>query len=130
MSGLRLDRDLGHTAPPSWSPDVRQGLIRGFGLREAYLFHEPSRTLVLTDLIENLEPGKLPAVTAAAARLACATDGRAALHVRTALLLGGSQARSDIEEMIALEPGMVVFAHGDWFATDGAARLRRAFDWL
>ncbi|WP_121116151.1 DUF4336 domain-containing protein [Croceibacterium ferulae] len=129
-SGLRLDRDLGETAPPEWSGTIRQGLVRGLGLAEAWLLHEPSRTLVLTDLVENLEPARLPPVTALAARLVRGNVGRPALHVRAALLAGGEQARSDIRTMVELAPDKVVFAHGAWFATDGAARLRDAFAWV
>ena len=129
-SGLRLDRDLAGTAPPEWSGDIRQGSVRGTGLSEAWFFHEPSRTLVLTDLVENLEPARLPPVTATASRLVRGNVGRPALHVRAALLLGGAQARADIRAMVALAPDKVVFAHGAWFTADGATRLQRAFAWL
>lgn len=129
-SGIRLDHDLGDAAPAAWSGEIRQGLVRGLGLHEAWFFHEPSRTLVLTDLIENLDPARLPPVSAAAARLARATVARPALHVRTAILLGGQQAKGDIRTMVALAPDKVVFAHGAWFAANGATRLNRAFAWL
>ena len=129
LSGLRIERELDETAPPEWT-GISQHLVRGLGFVEAVLFHEPSRTLVLCDLIENLEPDKLPAITAAAARLAGACEGRPARHVRAALRLGGAQAREDIARMIALAPEKIVFVHGDWFDGDGAMRLRRAFDWL
>lgn len=129
-SGLRIDRDLEDMAHPEWSGDIRQGLVRGMGLTEAWFFHKPSRTLVLTDLVENLEPARLPPVTAAATWLVRGNSGRPALHVRAALLLGGQQARSDIRAMLAVEPEQVVFAHGAWFTEDGAARLRHAFAWL
>jgi len=32
--------------------------------------------------------------------------------------------------MVALEPDRVIFAHGQPFDTNGAARLKRAFEWL
>lgn len=128
-SGLRLEHDLGETAPAEWGGTIRQGLVRGVGLTEAWLLHEPSATLVLTDLVQNLEPGRLPPVSAVAMRLARADAGHPALQVRAALLAGGEQARSDIRAMVALAPEKVVFAHGAWFADDGAARLQRAFDW-
>jgi len=129
-SGLRLDRDLEETAHPEWCADLQQGLVRGFGLTETWFLHRQSRTLVLTDLVENLEPRRLPPVSAVAMRLMRGNVGRPALHVRAALLAGGDQARADIRAMVALKPERVVFAHGAWFATDGAARLRRAFDWV
>ncbi len=102
----------------------------GAGFREAYLFHKVSSTLVLTDMIDNVEPEKLPPVTAAALRLARATEGKTPMHVRLALRLGGEGAGAAVQRMLVLEPECVVFAHGRWFEERGAERLRRAFEWL
>jgi hypothetical protein len=130
QSGLRIDADLGDTTPAEWAQDVEQGLVRGGGFQEAWLLHRPSRTLVLTDLIENLEPAKLPPASAAMAQIAWATRGSTAAHVRAAVLMGGGAARESIRRMVGQEPERVIFAHGAWFADDGAGRLRRAFDWI
>ena len=60
-SGVRLDRDLPSESPPEWAQDFEQAIIPGAaGFREVTLFHRPSRTLLLTDLVVNLEAGKLP----------------------------------------------------------------------
>lgn len=129
-AGVRIDRDLADAAPPEWRDDIRQGLIRGRGLCEAYFFHAPSRTLVLTDLIENLTPAKMPPVTAAVMRALLATRGTVALHARAALLMGGAGTRAAIHAMLDLAPKTVLFAHGDVFSDDAEARLRHAFAWL
>lgn len=130
-SAVRIDADLGDSAPEDWAGEVRQGLVSGgAGFTEAYFFHTQSRTLVLTDLVDNLEPGKLPRMTAALVRLAGATDGKTPVHVRLAVRAGGERARKAIQAMLALEPERVVFAHGRWFEESGSERLARAFDWL
>lgn len=129
-SDVRIDRELDEAAPEPWSRDIRQGLVRGTGLTEAYFFHKPSRTLLLTDLIQNMEPASLPPLTSAFVQLARADNAKPAAHVRAAILLGGQDARRSIAEMVALRPDKVVFAHGEWFADHGAARLERAFEWL
>src|SRR5215216_2898504 len=60
-SDVRLDRDLPAGSPPEWAQDLEQAVIPGAaGFREVTFFHRPSRTLVLTDLVVNLEAGKLP----------------------------------------------------------------------
>ena len=60
-SGVRLDRDLPAESPAEWAQDLEQAVIPGAaGFREVAFFHRPSRTLVLTDLVVNLEAGKLP----------------------------------------------------------------------
>lgn len=128
-SGLRIDADLLDTAPVAWAGEIEQGLVSGGIFEEAWLFHKPSRTLLLTDLIQNLETAKLPPVTAVAMRAARATDATSALHVRALLALGGAETRKAIGAMLTTEPDRVVFAHGNIFAENGAQRLKRAFAW-
>lgn len=130
-AGVRIDRELGPNAPEDWADEVEQGLVAGAaGFSEAYFFHKASRTLVLTDLIDNLETDKLPAVTAALMRIAGATGGKTPLHVRTTVRGGGERARMAIQAMLALAPERVVFAHGRWFEENGSELLGRAFEWL
>jgi hypothetical protein len=130
-AGVRIDRDLEGLAPGDWSGELEQGLVAGgAGFTEAYFFHAQSRTLVLTDLVENLEPDKLPPVTAALARIVRATGGKTPIHVRLAVRAGGESARTAIRAMLALAPERVVFAHGRWFEGRGSERLQRAFEWL
>jgi hypothetical protein len=130
-SGVRIDADLGHGAPDAWRDEIEQGLVRGgAGFEEAWFLHKPSRTLLLADLVENLQPSKLTPMTAAAMRAAWATRATTGLHVRAALGLGGRTAREAIKTMLATEPERVVIAHGDVFTKDAAAQLRRAFAWL
>ncbi|MCT8003389.1 DUF4336 domain-containing protein [Sphingomonas sanguinis] len=130
-AGVRIDTDLGDEAPQAWGDSIRQGLVRGGGgFEEACFLHSESRTLVLADLVENLEPSKLPPVTAAVMRATLATNGTTGLHVRAAIRLGGRQAKEAVTALLATDPARVVFAHGAIFAAHGAARLRRAFAWL
>ena len=131
QSGVRIDKDLGPEAPPAWADDMVQGVVAGGGgFREAYFFEKRSRTLLLADLIESLEPAKLPPVTRLAMRAARATRDTTALHVRAVLRLGDAEAASSIRAMIALSPDRVIFAHGRCFDENGADRLRSAFAWL
>jgi hypothetical protein len=129
-AGLRIDADLGDQAPEAWAGDLQQGLVRGGGgFEEAWFLHKPSRTLLLADLIENVEPSKLPPATAAAMRATMATCATTALHVRAALALGGGAARDAIKAMLATEPARVIVAHGKPLTQDAAGQLRRAFAW-
>lgn len=130
-SDVKIEQDLGAAAPEDWAGEIRQALITGgAGFNEAYFFHTESRTLVLTELIDNLEPGKLPSITAALMRVARATGGTTPLHVRLAVRAGGESAKAAIQEMLALEPEHTVFAHGSWFKDRGSERLKQAFGWL
>ena len=130
-SNLRIDADLGDAAPSDWSGEIAQGVVRGGGgFPETWFIHRPRGTLILTDLIENLDPAKLPPATGLLMRATLATRATAPLHVRAILAMRKRQARDAVAAMVDLAPERVIFAHGRWFERDGAARLREAFSWL
>ena len=129
-SGLRLDRDLGE---PAWTGIEQCVIPGGGGFREVALLHRPSGTALLTDLVLNLEPEKLPAMARPLAHLlgVAAPDGRAprAICGRWSAC-GGGTPRSAVSRVLAWQPERVIFAHGRWFERDGAASLRRSLRWL
>ena len=132
-SGVRLDRDLPDRSPPEWASEMEQLVVPGAaGFREVAFFHRPSRTLILTDLIVNLEAKKLPlhARAFAWATGTLAPDGKAPAYLRLVVKRRLAAARTAVGELVAFAPERVIFAHGLWFERDGAARLRRSFDWL
>jgi hypothetical protein len=132
-SGVRLDRDLPDASPPEWAGEIEQAIIPGAaGFREVAFFHRPSRTLVLTDLIVNLEPDKLPLAARAFAWATgtLAPNGKAPAYLRLVVKRRRAAARTAAGELVAFAPERVIFAHGRWFDRDGAAQLRRSLDWL
>ncbi|GLQ56451.1 DUF4336 domain-containing protein [Devosia nitrariae] len=131
-SGLRIDHDLAGGAPQAWRDEIECIVVRGTGLTEVALFHRPSRTLVLTDLVVNVEPEKLPFPLAIGARLVGSTapNGRAPIYARLAMRTGGDEAASAARRLVALKPDRVIFAHGKWFESNGGQRLREALSWL
>ncbi|MGY3037038.1 short-subunit dehydrogenase [Bradyrhizobium sp. USDA 4354] len=131
-AGLRIDRELGDTTPKEWTVDLETVSVNAPMFSEVELFDKRSRTLVLTDLVQNLEAHRLSASNAAAANLLGITkpDGKAPVYLRLLLRLGGRSAQAAAERLVKLAPERVIFAHGDWFETQGTARLRRSLRWL
>ena len=132
-SGVWLDHDLGETAPALWGNTIKLVMVPGgFGFHEAALFHEPSRTLVLTDLIVNLEPAKLPRVIGQVVRLLgiSAPAGMPPPYLRFAIKLRRRAAVRAVSRLLDFAPERVIFAHGRWFESDGARSLRRSLRWL
>jgi hypothetical protein len=132
-SGLRIDRVLDDAPPPEWAADLRQVVVPGgLSFREVAFFHGASRTLILTDLVLNLEPAKMPALLRPLLRLArmTAPDGQPPPYLRLVIRLRRRAAAQAVSELLALKPERVVFAHGLWFMRDGAAHLRRSLRWL
>lgn len=132
-SGLRLDRDLDGQGADGWPEALEQIDMPGIGgFHEVCLFHEPSHTLILTDLIQNIEPSKTPALLRPLLRLAGndAPNGRAPAYLRAVMKARGQPARDAARHLLALRPERVIFAHGAWFNADAAARLAASLDWL
>ena len=128
---VRFDHDLGQQPPAAWAGEIDQMIVRGSKVhREAVFFHQASKTLILTDLIENFEPAKLGFWFRLATWLAgnqepggMPRDMRATFRDRAAL-------RRDVERMIGWGPERVILSHGRWYALDGVAALKRAFRWV
>lgn len=132
-SGVRLDHDLADAAPPEWGNDIELMTVPGgLGFREVALFHRPARTLVLTDLVLNLEARTLPAALRPVARLlgVVAPDGMPPPYLRAVIKLRRRAAAQAASRLLEQRPERVIFAHGRWFERDGAAALRRSLRWL
>jgi hypothetical protein len=132
-SRLRIDRELDGRELHPWGEELEHVVVPGAAdYREAALFHRPSRTLVLTDLVVNLERERLPLLARIGVRLAgsLAPDGKAPIHVRLLVKMGGARARAAAERLLGFGPERVIFAHGTWFKRDAEARLRRSLRWL
>ncbi len=131
---VRFDADLGDDPEPAWADDLDQLIIRGGRfLDEVVFLHRTSRTLILADLIENLEEPKIRGRFGRwLFRLAGAVDpdGKMPLDLRLTFLGRRERIRPTVQRMIAWEPERILLAHGRWYDRDGAAELRRAFRWV
>jgi len=130
FDGLPLESAGGYP----WDAEVATLPIAGGFMTEVEFFHRASRTLILTDLIENFEPDKIGSVFL---RLLTWIGGVTPPHggLPRDLRLSFTwrhkrELRAAVETMIAWNPARIVLAHGRWHETNGAAELRRAFQWL
>jgi hypothetical protein len=132
-SPVRIDHELGRTSQPPWSDEIEQIVVDGRGgFCEVCFFHKASGTLVLTDLVQNLDPERMSFAGRLAGRIAGVTapDGRAPVYLRKIVTAKGEAPRNAARRLVALKPQRVVFAHGSWFDTNAAARLAHSLDWL
>lgn len=129
-SGLRIDHVLSDEAPQAWAQEIEQIVVAGAGYSEVGFFHRQSRTLVLTDLVQNLRPEALDEPWRGLAHAAGVTEGLAPAYLRGLLHLDPADAGDAALRLIGLAPEKVVFAHGEIFQDEAAARLARSLDWL
>ena len=99
---------------------------------EAALFHRPSRTLLLTDMVQNFEAEQLPLGVQVLGHVlgVMAPYGKAPVYLRLLIRLNKRQAVQAIQRLLDLKPERVIFAHGTWFNETASVELRRTFEWL
>lgn len=126
-------REVDHGDDHGWGDAVVALPVAGAYLTEVVLFHRPSRTLVLTDLIENFEADRLPSAWMAwLTRVGGVRhpDGQMPRDMRLTFWTRHDELRRAVQTMLDWQPERVLLAHGRWYPRDGAAELRRAFRWL
>lgn len=112
----------------TWEGVIDSHLVRGSKvLQEAVFFHAPSRTVVLTDFIENFEPRHLPWLFGRLVRLAgiSVPDGRMPPDMYATF--DKALLRQSVEAILAWAPARAVLAHGAPYEADASARIRRVF---
>lgn len=131
---LRFDVELCEQAEDAWANEIEQILFRGSPvLVEAVFFHKASRTLILTDLIENFDPGTLNRGQRAVARWAgiLAPEGKTPIDWRFTFRLGDrTLARAGLEKMLSWQPENIILSHGRCIFGNGTAFLAKSFSWL
>ncbi|MCC7268225.1 MAG: hypothetical protein IT546_12945 [Caulobacteraceae bacterium] len=126
------DEDLGDAPPAAWAGQIDQALAPGGLVSEVLFHHRPSRTAILTDLIENFQPER---TTCLGWRLltrwgGCADpNGSAPYDMRLNYLSRRAEVRAAVRRMLDASPQRAVLAHGRWYEANAEAELARAFRW-
>lgn len=130
---VTFDKDLHDEAPSDWAADLDQHLFRGSRfMTEAVFFHRHSRTLILTDLIENFESGEMGWFWKSLIKLMgnADPDGKAPADLRATYFGNKKIARESLAHIMAWKPEKIILAHGRCYLKNGMAELQRAFRWL
>ena len=124
-----LDRDSGYP----WDIDIATLPVTGRFMTEVAFFHRSSRTLILTDLIENFEPRRLNSrLMRWLTRLGGVQDPDGSMPRDMRMTFAGRRTllSAAVETMLSWNPERIIISHGRWYDRNGAAELRRAFRWL
>lgn len=127
-SDLTFDAVFEGVSSP-FGPEVEVRALECFPTsNEAVLFHRPSGTLIVTDLVFNL-PATAPLKSRLAFRLLGGYPG-----CRTTVLerlgMDRSLAREEIGALLELPFDRIILAHGSIVESGGRDALARAFSWL
>jgi hypothetical protein len=131
---LRFDVMLTEDAEDDWSNEIFQTLFMGSPLmQEVVFYHKQSETLILTDLIENVDPKTLNILQRGIARMAgiLAPHGHMPLDWRLSFSIGSrSEARHALSIMKSWKPKNIIVSHGNCVLGDGESFLNESFSWL
>lgn len=111
-----------------WDDDIYTLRAKGRFRTEVIFFHKESRTLILTDFMENFEPRKIDSlVIRLLIRAGGVQDPHGGMPRDMRLTYSRKTLRKLVERMISWNPARIVIAHGRWYEKDAVAELRRAF---
>jgi hypothetical protein len=122
--------DLDVNAPLPWREEIATLAVEGSVLTEFVFFHRASRTLIVTDLIQNFEAHKLDSwLMRWLTWIGCVQDpdGQTPRDMRVSFRRQRTELQAAVKQMIDWNPDRVILAHGKWYNSDGAKELRRAF---
>lgn len=131
---IRFDAELTDLSRDEWKEEIAQTIFRGSPvLEEVVFFHRPSKTLILTDLIENVNPRSLNWWQTGLAGFAgiLSPRGRMPIDWRMSFRLGGMRkARGSLEKIVAWGPENIILSHGECVYGGGTEFLKASFSWL
>lgn len=131
---LVFDAPLTDESPDFWSDEIDQLIFKGsYVIEEVVFFHKSTKTLIVTDLIENFEPEKIASpIRRKIYRLARVTApyGQTPIDYRMTFLGKQSEAKLSFSRMLNWKPDKIILAHGLCFFENGTDELRRAFRWI
>jgi hypothetical protein len=113
-----------------WAGSIDSNVVALGGFAEVVFLHRASRTLIVTDLMQNFEADRIRnLLVRTGMRLGGATgpNGRPSIEIRLAALAHRNALREGVRQMLAWEPSGIILSHGACYRTDAATEIKRAF---
>lgn len=116
------------TAP--WLAAIDSHVVALGSFTEVVFLHRASRTLIVTDLMQNFEAGRIRNMlvrTVMTLGGATGPNGRPSIEIRLAALAHRSALRESVRQMLAWEPSSIILSHGASYRNDAVAEIVKAF---
>jgi hypothetical protein len=129
---LHFDALIGNDPPALWAGQMDQVLIGNRIMREVDFLHRASRTLVVTDLVENFRdetPGTNRVLRGMIRLLGMWGDPKPAPELRW-FTLHRKAGREALEKILSWDFDRIVLAHGELIMHEPKATIRKAWRWL
>jgi hypothetical protein len=127
---LRIDRVHDEVAEPAFAGVLDEVHIDGFRLEESVLFHRPSRTLVVADLVQNVGRPEHPWAQLYTRALGFYDRVALSRMIRWIGFSDRAAARRSVDAVLSLPLERVVIGHGAPLATGARDAVAAAYAWL
>ncbi|EJX1243342.1 DUF4336 domain-containing protein [Vibrio alginolyticus] len=117
----------------AWNSEIEQELFSGSPLMEECVFyHRLSKTLIVTDLVENFSGQDFNYWQRFVAKGAGILDpnGKMPLDWRLSFMFSKQEARKHLNKLLSWKPNILVMAHGEIVLDNADEFLQRSFKWL
>jgi hypothetical protein len=129
---LTFARKLTDMPDPAWASDIDQVIFHGsFAMEEVVFFHRPSRSIIVTDLVQKFDPTTLHGWRGVLMSLGgiVGPDGSTPLDWRLSFW-NRRAARAALRKALAWNPQRMIIAHGEWVRENGCKALAQSLRWL
>lgn len=131
---IEFDAELSACPDDEWCKEIDQIIFQGSpAMEEVVFYHKLSKTLVLTDLIENFDPQTLNWWRRGLARFVGILHprGKMPLDWRLTFQFGGKdKAQASFRRILDWDVENVVLSHGLCVFGYGSEFVRKSFSWL
>jgi len=130
---INFSRVLGIQPENEWAEEIDQTIFKGSpAMEEVVFFHRNSKTLILTDLIENFKPESFNWWQRILARFTgiLSPNGKTPIDWRLSFILGKKEAKKSLTRLMEWEPQNIVVSHGECMYGNGLEFLKKSFSWV
>lgn len=130
---ISFEASLNKPLSCDWISEIDHELFSGSPLmEECVFFHRSSRTLIVTDLVENFSGQDFRMWQRVIAKGVgiLAPHGKTPLDWRLSFMFGKDKARMHLKKMLSWQPRILVMAHGEIVKHDTPGFLIKSFSWL
>jgi hypothetical protein len=130
---INFTKQLSNSSEKEWEDEIEQIIFQGSPLmEEVVFFHASSKTLILTDLIENFSPTAFNWWQKPIAWFTgiLSPNGKTPIDWRLSFLFGKAKARVALDKMVAWKPANIIISHGECIIGNGSEFLIKSFRWL
>ena len=130
---IKFKKELSNISEKEWADEIEQTVFQGSpAMEEVVFFHISTKTLILTDLIENFSPAGFNWWQRVIARFTgiLSPNGKTPIDWRISFVFGRKKARVALNKMLEWRPNNIIISHGECIIGNGSEFLDKSFNWL